>query len=70
MSDNKKNTIRDKVDNDPTKIDLQPKDLKKVPKSLWQFLSGILSIKDDVDIDGTIVEIKEEIEFKGHSVWI
>ena len=59
-----------KVDRDPTKIDLHTENLKNVPKSLWAFIVSILSIKDEVDVPGTIDEIKDEIEFKGHSVWV
>lgn len=59
-----------KVEHDPTKIDFHAEDLKKVPKTLLGFVSSTLSIKEDVDIPGTISDIKNEIEFKGHNVWV
>ena len=69
MSDEKENKFH-KVDQDPTKIDFEPKDLRKVPKSLWEFIKNTLSIKDEVDTGGTTASIKDDIEFKGINVWV
>ena len=55
---------------DPTKIDINREDLKKVPKTLWEFVMSMLNMKSEVDVDETIREINEEIEFKGHNVWV
>ncbi len=60
----------DKVERDPTKIEFNPEDLKKVPKSLWGFVKSTLNIREDTDVAGTISEIQDEIEFKGHNVWV
>ena len=69
MSEEKENKFH-KVDQDPTKIDFEPKDLKKVPKSIWEFIINTLSIKEEVDSKGTIDSIKSDIEFKGINVWV
>jgi uncharacterized hydrophobic protein (TIGR00271 family) len=38
--------------------------------SLWEFLRTTLTLKKGVDVDGAIVGIKRDIDFKGHNVWI
>lgn len=59
-----------RIDRDPTKIDIHAEDIKNVPKSIWSFVKQTLTIKPEVDVPGTIEEINDEIEFKGHNVWI
>ena len=68
--DNSRREDQGRVEGDPTRLDIHAEDIKKVPSTLWQFLKSTLSIRDDVDIQGTISTIQNEIEFKGHSVWI
>jgi len=46
------------------------KDLKTLYKSTKIFLIETLSIKEGIDIFGTIESVKKDIVFKGHSVWI
>jgi len=45
-------------------------DFKSFYNSAKQFLTETLSIKDGIDIFGTIDSIKKDMIFKGHSVWI
>ncbi len=59
-----------KVERDPTKIEFHAEDLKKVPKSLFGFIQSTLNFREDTDVAGTIAEIQDEIEFKGHNVWV
>lgn len=44
------------------------------PKGLWQgfksFIYGLLDIRDDVDKDQTIEDVKKDIPFKGATTWI
>jgi uncharacterized hydrophobic protein (TIGR00271 family) len=61
--------FRDRIEEDPTKIDIN-QDPKKLAKGFWGFLQSTLSLKDGVDAPGTIRTVKEDIEFKGFNVWV
>ncbi len=47
-----------------------PTEKKSAGQSLKDFFYEFLTIKDGVDVYGTIKNIKTDIEFKGYSVWI
>ena len=39
-------------------------------KSLWKFIQETLSLKDGIDMNGTMEGIRNDVEFKGHGAWI
>lgn len=60
----------EKIDFDPTKIDLDSQHLKSIPKNLFQFFLKTISIRNEIDKQNTVKTIKEGIEFYGSNVWI
>ena len=64
------NKNQEKVDYDPTKIDVKSMQIKDLPFSLFKFLKKLISIDDEVSPKKTIGSIISEIEFKGSSIWI
>ena len=64
------NRNQEKVDYDPTKIDVKSMQIKDLPFSLFKFLKRLISIDDEVSPKKTIGSIISEIEFKGSSIWI
>jgi len=70
LEENEEDKNQEKVDYDPTKIDLAKEDIKHIPKNLFQFFLKTISIKEEVDRAETITNIKDGIEFYGSNVWI
>ena len=64
------NNNQEKVDYDPTKIDVKSMQLKDLPFSVFKFLKKLISIDNEVSPKKTIGSIISEIEFKGSSIWI
>ncbi len=60
----------DETREDPTKIDIDIENLKNAPKSFFNFVKERLSIKDEVDEINTVDAINDEVQFKGHNVWV
>ncbi len=60
----------EKIDYDPTKVNLDAEQLKSLPRTLLEFFLKTISIKDEVDRKGTVQGIKDGIEFYGSNVWI
>ena len=42
----------------------------KLTGSLGSFIKEVTNIREETDVEGSIDEIKADIDFKGHSVWI
>ncbi|MBM77035.1 MAG: TIGR00341 family protein [Crocinitomicaceae bacterium] len=59
-----------KIDYDPIKSEVDKVSVKQALGSFKSFIKKLFSIYDNVDRDKTIVEINNEIEFTGISVWI
>ncbi len=59
-----------KIDYDPTKIEVDKEQIKQIPRSLFKFIRDLLSIDDEVDSKQTIRLIKSDIDFTGSSIWI
>ena len=70
VDENKENKSQQKVDYDPTRIELGKEEIKDIPKNLFHFFLKTISIKDEVDRIATISNIKDGIEFYGSNVWI
>lgn len=70
MEENKHDNKQDKVDFDPTRIELGKEEIRGIPKQLLQFFLKTISIKDEVNRAETITNIKDGIEFYGSNVWI
>lgn len=58
------------VENDPTKIDIDADTFVNLPKSIFNFFKGTVSLQNEIDRKGTIEGIKQNIEVKGAAVWI
>lgn len=54
---------------DPTKVKVNP-DIRENLKGVWTFLKITLSFKEGANVEGTIKNIKEGIDFKGPNVWV
>ncbi|MDG2370517.1 MAG: DUF389 domain-containing protein [Flavobacteriales bacterium] len=61
---------QEKVDYDPTKIDVKSMQIKDLPFSVFNFLKKLISIDEEVSPKKTISAIISEIDFKGSSIWI
>jgi uncharacterized hydrophobic protein (TIGR00271 family) len=70
IEENKEDENQDKVDYDPTRIELGKEEIKDIPKNLFHFFLKTISIKDEVNRAVTITNIKDGIEFYGSNVWI
>lgn len=57
------------IGDDPTKIKINP-DISENIKGFWAFLKETLSFKDGADIESTVRNIREGIDFKGPNVWV
>jgi len=53
-----------------TQEELRNSDIQRLLHSLRLFLRGLLSIRQGVDIEGSIAGIKKDIIFQGPSIWI
>jgi len=70
VEENEEDKNQEKVEYDPTRIDLGKEDIKDIPKNLFHFFLKTISIKDEVNRTATITNIKDGIEFYGSNVWI
>ncbi len=70
IEENKEEDNKDKIDYDPTRIELGKEEIKDIPKNLFHFFLKTISIKDEVNRAATINNIKDGIEFYGSNVWI
>jgi len=68
--ENKEEENQDKIDYDPTRIELGKNEIKGIPKNLFHFFLKTISIKNEVNRKATIANIKDGIEFYGSNVWI
>lgn len=66
---NEKEDSRFKIDDDPTKINLN-KDVIHASTSFWAYLKNLFSIKDDVHKKQADSEIRDNITFAGINVWV
>jgi uncharacterized hydrophobic protein (TIGR00271 family) len=64
-----KSNYNDPIDNDPTRIRINP-DLGQNIKGVWSFVKETVSFKEGADIESTIRNIREGIDFKGPNVWV
>lgn len=60
----------DKLDHDPTKLDINAGDIVNLPKSVFNFIKDIISIKGEIEVENTIVSIKQNMVFRGSAIWI
>jgi len=65
----KEDKSNDAIQEDPTKVRINP-DIRENIKSVWTFIKVTLSFKEGANIEGTIKNIKEGIDFKGPNVWV
>lgn len=66
---NKDDQSDDAIQGDPTKVKINP-DIRENIKGVWTFLKVTLSFKEGANVEGTIRNIKEGIDFKGPNVWV
>ncbi|SFT42375.1 TIGR00341 family protein [Lishizhenia tianjinensis] len=66
---NNDNMYDDPIEGDPTKIKINT-DVKEGVKSIFNFLKDTVSFQDGADINGTIKNIREGINFVGPNVWV
>jgi len=59
-----------KIENDPTKIDIDADTFVNLPKSIFNFFKETISLQKEIDMPGTMESIKQSIEVKGSAVWI
>ena len=59
-----------KIDYDPTQLNVDSSQIKKLPFALFTFIKKLISIENEVSPKKTISSITAEIEFKGSSIWI
>ncbi len=59
-----------KIDYDPTQLNVDSSQIKKLPFALFKFIKKLISIENEVSPKKTISSITAEIEFKGSSIWI
>ena len=54
------------------KTNSSSEEIKKVPSTVWKYIVSVFSFKQDksVNVLEVIENIKKDIEFKGHNVWI
>lgn len=45
-------------------------DFRKLGGSIWRFIQNLMNIKDDTDYEGSVVRIKNDIDFQGYNVWV
>ncbi|MEX1191339.1 MAG: TIGR00341 family protein [Brumimicrobium sp.] len=61
--------VNEPIQGDPTKVKINP-DIGENIRGVWSFFRVTLSFKEGADIEGTIRNIKEGIDFKGPNVWV
>ncbi|MDX1652472.1 MAG: TIGR00341 family protein [Brumimicrobium sp.] len=65
----KEKAFGDAIEGDPTKVKINP-NINQNVKSILNFIKETLSFKEGANIEGTIKNIKEGIDFKGPNVWV
>ena len=70
MDDSTNKDEENKIDYDPTQLNVDSSQIKKLPFSLFKFIKKLISIENEVSPKKTISSITAEIEFKGSSIWI
>ena len=65
----KKGNYSEPIEDDPTKIRINP-DIGENIQGIWSFLKDTVSFKEGADIESTIRNIREGINFKGPNVWV
>lgn len=72
-SEEKDNTTRknsdEPIDKDPTKIRINP-DIGENISGIWSFIKETVSFKDGADLESTVKNIREGINFRGPNVWV
>lgn len=63
------NKYDDPIEGDPTKIKINP-DVSENIKGIWAWLKELVAFKDGADVEGTIRNIREGINFKGPNAWV
>lgn len=66
---NDKKRFNDPIQDDPTKIKINP-DIGENIQGIWSFFKETISFKEGADIESTIRNIREGINFKGPNVWV
>ena len=66
---NDKKGFNDPIQDDPTKIKINP-DIGQNIQGIWSFFKETISFKEGADIESTIRNIREGINFKGPNVWV
>lgn len=74
MSDEKndntfKNGSDEPIEKDPTKIRINP-DIGENISGIWSFIKETVSFKDGADVESTVKNIREGINFRGPNVWV
>ena len=70
MDDSINKDEENKIDYDPTQLNVDSSQIKKLPFALFKFIKKLISIENEVSPKKTISSITAEIEFKGSSIWI
>ena len=70
MDDSTNKDEENKIDYDPTQLNVDSSQIKKLPFALFKFIKKLISIENEVSPKKTISSITAEIEFKGSSIWI
>ena len=70
MDDSTNKDEENKIDYDPTQLNVDSSQIKKLPFTLFKFIKKLISIENEVSPKKTISSITAEIEFKGSSIWI
>ena len=70
MDDSTNKDEENKIDYDPTQLNVDSSHIKKLPFALFKFIKKLISIENEVSPKKTISSITAEIEFKGSSIWI
>ena len=70
MDDSTNKDEENKIDYDPTQLNVDSSQIKKLPFAFFKFIKKLISIENEVSPKKTISSITAEIEFKGSSIWI
>lgn len=74
MSKKEKNDAFEKgsdepIEKDPTRIRINP-DIGENISGIWSFIKETVSFKDGADVESTVKNIREGINFRGPNVWV
>lgn len=59
----------DPIEKDPTKIRINP-DIGENISGVWSFIKETVSFKEGADVESTVKNIREGINFRGPNVWV